>query len=50
MYADSLFIIPYSIGVILLVFAICSLIELIRIKLIERNNSNSNNSNKKVTE
>ena len=37
MYADSLFIIPYSIGVILLVFAICSLVELIRIKLIERN-------------
>lgn len=37
MYADSLFIIPYSIGVILLVFAVCSIIELIRIKLIERN-------------
>lgn len=36
-YAKSLFIIPYSIGVILFVFIICSIIELIRIKLIEDN-------------
>lgn len=36
-FSNSLFLIPYTIYVILIVFAICTLIELIRINILEKN-------------
>ena len=35
-YQYSLKIIPYSIGVVIIIFCVCSIIELIRIYLIEK--------------
>ena len=36
-FSNSLFLIPYTIYVILIVFTICTLIELIRINILEKN-------------
>ena len=35
-YSDTTFLIPYSIGVICLVFAVCACIELLRIHILEK--------------